>query len=596
MGCVAYNIIVFLSMLAVTALILTKFFMAVAFSWFISRKLDRMKKDQDEGLDDGQVMKQEVPEIVTQSIQATLGVPSVLGMSSKAKTSSSRPFVFLMVTCYSESEASIKGTLDSLAATDYPDHRKLLFIVADGLVTGSGNWASTPEIILKMLNVDESMGDPKPYAYSAVSEGDAGINMAKVFVGVYGYEGRPIPAVLVVKCGLPSEESSRKPGNRGKRDSQMILMNFLQRVIFNESMTGLDYDLFNKIYWLMGVPPDYFDIVLMVDADTRVAVDSLGRMVNAMMRDPKVIGLCGETKIANKGQSWVTAIQVFEYYISHHLGKAFESVFGGVTCLPGCFSMYRIKVAKNGQWVPILVSPAVTEEYSQKTVNTLHKKNLLLLGEDRFLTTLMIRTFPKRKMIFVPQAYCKTIVPHEFKVLLSQRRRWINSTIHNLMELVLVNDLCGTFCFSMQFVVLMELIGNVVLPAAIVFTGVLLATAFVNPLNAILPLVLLVLVLGLPAVLIVITTKNLVYLLWMVIYLLALPVWNFILPLYAYWHFDDFTWGHTRKLSDKEDDKEMDEKEAVNRDEPFDVQMKTWIAWTRYYLKHYNEKEAKEIE
>jgi chitin synthase len=28
-------------------------------------------------------------------------------------------------------------------------------------------------------------------------------------------------------------------------------------------------------------------------------------------------------------------IQVYEYYISHHLSKAFESLFGSVTCLPG---------------------------------------------------------------------------------------------------------------------------------------------------------------------------------------------------------------------------------------------------------------------
>ena len=100
----------------------------------------------------------------------------------------------------------------------------------------------------------------------------------------------------------------------------------------------------------------------------------------------------------------------------------------------------------------------------------MHKKNLLLLGEDRFLTTMMLRTFPKRKLIFVPRAFCKTTVPDTFKVLLSQRRRWINSTIHNLMELVLVNELCGVFCFSMQFVIMIELIGTVVLPAAVVFT------------------------------------------------------------------------------------------------------------------------------
>ncbi|CAG8792306.1 10571_t:CDS:1, partial [Cetraspora pellucida] len=180
------------------------------------------------------------------------------------------------------------------------------------------------------------------------------------------------------------------------------------------------------------------------------------------------MGLCGETKIANKRDSWVTAIQVFEYYISHHLGKGFESVFGGVTCLPGCFCMYRLKARKgDDDWVPIITKPEIVHEYSQNVVETLHQKNLLLLGEDRFLTTLMLRNFPHRKMMFCPQAICKTVVPDDFWVLLSQRRRWINSTIHNLMELVLVRNLCGTFCFSMQFVVFMELIGTVVLPVAI---------------------------------------------------------------------------------------------------------------------------------
>jgi chitin synthase len=160
------------------------------------------------------------------------------------------------------------------------------------------------------------------------------------------------------------------------------------------------------------------------------------------------------------------------YFISHHLSKSFESVFGGVTCLPGCFCMYRIKAPKGGQnyWVPILANPDVVEHYSENVVDTLHKKNLLLLGEDRYLSTLMLKTFPKRKQVFVPQAVCKTTVPEKFSVLLSQRRRWINSTVHNLMELVLVRDLCGTFCFSMQFVVFIELVGTLVLPAAISFT------------------------------------------------------------------------------------------------------------------------------
>jgi chitin synthase len=95
---------------------------------------------------------------------------------------------------------------------------------------------------------------------------------------------------------------------------------------------------------------------------------------------------------------------VFEYYISHHYAKAFESVFGGVTCLPGCFCMYRIKAPKNGAWVPLLANPDIVLEYNQNVVTTLHAKNLLFLGEDRFLSTLMLRTFPKRQMMFLPQA------------------------------------------------------------------------------------------------------------------------------------------------------------------------------------------------
>lgn len=120
------------------------------------------------------------------------------------------------------------------------------------------------------------------------------------------------------------------------------------------------------------------------------------------------------------------------------------------------------------------------------------------------------------------------------------------------MELVLVRNLCGTFCFSMQFVVFMDLVGTVVLPIAIVLTYALIVGMIMQPpttFEEAIPLMLLVSVLGLPAVLILITTRKVVYVFWMIIYLVALPVWNFILPVYAFWHFDDFSWGETRKVA-----------------------------------------------
>jgi chitin synthase len=470
-----------------------------------------------------------------------------------------------LVTAYSEGADGIRSTLDSVARTEYPNSHKLILIICDGVVKGDGESRSTPDICLSMMK-DNAIAphDVTAYSYVAVASGSKRHNMARIHAGFYDYgrdskvpveDQRRVPMMIIEKCGTEDEAKSGKPGNRGKRDSQIMLMGFLQKVMFDERMTELEYEMFNGIWRVTGISPDFYEVVLMVDADTKVFPDSLTHMSAAMVKDPDIMGLCGETKIANKRESWVTMIQVFEYFISHHLSKSFESVFGGVTCLPGCFCMYRIKAPKGApnHWVPILANPDVVEHYSENVVDTLHKKNLLLLGEDRYLSTLMLKTFPKRKQVFVPQAVCKTTVPEQFGILLSQRRRWINSTVHNLMELVLVRDLCGTFCFSMQFVVFIELIGTLVLPAAISFTIYLIAisikAAVTHTAAPVIPLILLALILGLPAILIVVTAHRWSYVGWMFIYLLSLPIWNFVLPTYSFWKFDDFSWGQTRKTA-----------------------------------------------
>jgi chitin synthase len=491
-----------------------------------------------------------------------------------------------LVTAYSEGEEGLRTTLDSIATTDYPNSHKVILVVCDGMIKGHGEELTTPEIALGMMGDHAVLPDEvQAFSYVAVASGSKRHNMAKVYSGFYDYgensaiphgNQQRVPMMVVVKCGTPDEAKKSKPGNRGKRDSQIILMSFLQKVMFDERMTELEFEMFNGMWRITGISPDFYEIVLMVDADTKVYPDSITNMISAMVKDPEIMGLCGETKIANKRQSWVSMIQVFEYFISHHLSKSFESVFGGVTCLPGCFCMYRIKAPKGGQnyWVPILANPDVVEHYSENVVDTLHKKNLLLLGEDRYLSTLMLKTFPKRKQVFVPQAVCKTTVPEQFSVLLSQRRRWINSTVHNLMELVLVRDLCGTFCFSMQFVVFIELVGTLVLPAAITFTFYLIIISIVKKPVPVIPLVLLALILGLPAVLIVLTAHRWSYVLWMIIYLFSLPIWNLVLPSYAYWKFDDFSWGDTRKTAG-----EKTKKAGIEYEGEFDsskITMKRW--------------------
>ncbi|CAG8814469.1 7474_t:CDS:2, partial [Dentiscutata erythropus] len=223
----------------------------------------------------------------------------------------------MLVTCYSDGRQGLKTTLDSLVATDYPSSHKIIMCIADGLIYGAGNDLSTPETCLSLMSgFIVPKEEVRAHSYVAIADGKKRHNKAKVYAGYYKYHEnddslkvvRRIPMITLVKCGGPGDDE-KKAGNRGKRDSQLILMSFLQKVMFDERMTPLEYEFFNAIRTVSGVTPDCFELVLMVDADTKIFPDSLTRMVACMSRDPAVMGLCGETKIANKSDTWVTMIQ-----------------------------------------------------------------------------------------------------------------------------------------------------------------------------------------------------------------------------------------------------------------------------------------------
>lgn len=346
-GCWTSQVILYVSFAIVMGLVMVRFSFAVYFRWFISHQLGKIMKNTKErepvrriALEEGRfpiTMTDQDGNLIVKHVEIVSPFRGSLPRRSVGRKSHSHygaeVHTIMLVTCYSEDEASLKLTFDSLAATEYNEDYKLLVIIADGLITGQGNVKSTPDLILGLLELDSNWQEPQPMSYLAVADGAKQHNMAKVYVAWYNFNGRSVPTILIVKCGLPAE--IQKPGNRGKRDSQMILMRFLERITFNQRLCPLEYEMFLKMNYLMGTTPDCFQILLMVDADTKVAPDSLARMVACMVRDPAVMGMCGETRIANKNESWVTRIQVFEYYLSHHMTKAFESMFGGVSCLPG---------------------------------------------------------------------------------------------------------------------------------------------------------------------------------------------------------------------------------------------------------------------
>lgn len=403
MGCVATDIVLYVSLVVILSLVFAKFFLAIGFAFVMSRRLGRPSSDTDgpgygkrtrrgsksewgrdlDILTSGELDENEFKSKNGGEVDLSVGgggstedgnliasalkssryaaafkkngnglaafsnnrysisqdgdqerislIPNSEGSSSvippliikprmDSTNSLSHMYTILLVTCYSEDEAGLRVTLDSLTSSDYDDNQKLLFVVADGIIKGSGNDKSTPDMLIGMMEMATDLfepyffdadGHPIAHSYVAIADGTKRHNMARAYPGYYRCGLHRVPMILVVKCGTPAEADKPKPGNRGKRDSQIIIMSFLNKCLFDDRMTPLDYDLFYKITRLTGgVTPENYELILMVDADTKVMPSALAKLVQVMRSDETIMGCCGETRIANKAESWVTAIQV----------------------------------------------------------------------------------------------------------------------------------------------------------------------------------------------------------------------------------------------------------------------------------------------
>ncbi|KAJ7038600.1 chitin synthase-domain-containing protein [Mycena alexandri] len=201
-----------------------------------------------------------------------------------------------------------------------------------------------------------------------------------------------------------------------KRDSQILLMHYLNRMHFDAPVSPLELEIYHQMRNVIGIDPAFYEYIFTIDADTNITPDSLNRLVASAADDLSIISIRGETKLQNEDESWWTMIQVYEYQLSHHLSEAFESLFGSVTCLPSCFSLYRICTADKGR--PIIISNLIIDEYAQPNIDTLPDQ----------------------------------VHDESWKVLFSQQPRWINSMVHNLCELVLLPELFGFCCFFMLYI------------------------------------------------------------------------------------------------------------------------------------------------
>jgi chitin synthase len=72
--------------------------------------------------------------------------------------------------------------------------------------------------------------------------------------------------MVVVKVGKPTER--QKPGNRGKRDSQILVMHYLNRVHFDAPMSPMELEIYHQMRNVIGIDPAFYEYIFTVDADT----------------------------------------------------------------------------------------------------------------------------------------------------------------------------------------------------------------------------------------------------------------------------------------------------------------------------------------
>ena len=159
-----------------------------------------------------------------------------------------------------------------------------------------------------------------------------------------------------------------------------------------------------------GVKRAEHDIVIFIDSDSFIERDAVRNLVS-YFADSEVGAVSGHTDVWNRDENLLTQMQAIRYYIAFSVYKAAESVFGTVTCCPGCCSAYR-------------------REYLMEFIDRWLGQRFLgvtcTYGDDRSLTNFMIR---KYRAAYSPNAKAYTVVPSTFGKYMRQQQRWKKSWI-----------------------------------------------------------------------------------------------------------------------------------------------------------------------
>ncbi len=300
------------------------------------------------------------------------------------------------------------------------------------LIGGLGIALLALAIVVKLNNVEYFWYQPWINVYSVV----VGVFILSRFIIAAFYAAPPdvgfLPTVAVVVAarnegdsigktigriyeeGYPKDRLEVIVVNDGSTDNTLAEMRLAQGRHPTLTLVDFETNKGKRHGMAIGALLARAEFLVYVDSDSFLMPGAIRKVLQGLA-DPTVAAVAGHTDVENVQANALSKMQDVRYFVSYRVMKAAESVFGAVSCCPGCFSAYRKSVVLN-----------VLDRW-------LHQRFLgryCTYGDDRSLTNYLLRDY---RIIYDDEALATTIVPESWGVYIRQQARWKRSWVREFL-------------------------------------------------------------------------------------------------------------------------------------------------------------------
>lgn len=204
-------------------------------------------------------------------------------------------------------------------------------------------------------------------------------------------------------------------------------------------LINLDKNVGKKKALAEGIKKAKGEIFVFSDSDSVLDPDAIEKAIDVFHVDPLIGAVNGHCRALNAEENILTKIQDVWYDGQFSIRKAFESVYGCVSCVSGPLALFRKEAIYN--FIPAWTNDKfLGEEFKFATDRTLTgfvlgSKYIGKKLKEKYADSPFVKekdyALRDWKVVYTPSARVYTIVPDTFSKLIKQQIRWKKSFIRN---------------------------------------------------------------------------------------------------------------------------------------------------------------------